>query len=312
MHQPDSDCVIETIVDGERVCGTVHYGGSTELSVRLDCPSSERTISVHMPYFARPVHREGFLGEHGEQRALGFLISLYRDQKRGDRRRQFAGVGYEEFGRLRYLASNPGNPARGRQIREQAAISSKVYVQLEAQVPYAFARFFDSGTNQPFLAETAVCDVSIQQYVAGVKADPRFVEHLESVHRQLLPAMVRHAKLLKQYGVTPTQVDFLIEFGSNWRIGDMHLEAVEVEQLIGLGYLARYLDRCVAERAALEVSIARSMGALEKHEAAGRSKNAEQCRERIRKLQRRIDAKTLMITPLGKAVAESFPYMLSR
>jgi hypothetical protein len=44
----------------------------------------------HRPSHAElrsPVHREGFLGEYGDERALELLASLYKEQKKGDRRR---------------------------------------------------------------------------------------------------------------------------------------------------------------------------------------------------------------------------------
>jgi hypothetical protein len=111
MHQPNTECQIGIVVDGEEVCGTVRYGGSNELYARLDSPSIAWTESVHMPNFARGIHPEGFLGEYGESRALSLLVGLYKTQKKGDRRYQFAGVDYPEFGRVRYLRGTQDFPA---------------------------------------------------------------------------------------------------------------------------------------------------------------------------------------------------------
>ena len=81
--------------------------------MRIDWPEIDRTISVHMPNLARSVHPEGFLGEYGEQRAIELLVSLYKEQKQGDRRRKFARVDSEEFGRVRYLEGRSW-PSRAR------------------------------------------------------------------------------------------------------------------------------------------------------------------------------------------------------
>jgi hypothetical protein len=35
---------------------------------------------------------------------MDLLVSLYKEQKKGDRRRKFADIDFEEFGRVRYLA----------------------------------------------------------------------------------------------------------------------------------------------------------------------------------------------------------------
>jgi hypothetical protein len=45
---------------------------------------------------------------------------------------------------------------------------------------------------------------------------------------------------------------------------------------------------------------------MEKLDAAGKHEQAVQCLARVNKLQGRIDAKTLMITSAGKAVARNF------
>jgi hypothetical protein len=306
MHQPNSERRIETIIDGESVCGTVSHGGATELTVRLDQPLNNRSISVHMPVFARPVYPEGFLGEYGEQRSLQLLVNLYKEQKKGDRRRKFAGVDFEEFGRVRYIASDPGFPRRGVKIREKASVGGSVYVQIEDDGPYGRARFFDSGTLQPFLAESAVYDEGIREYVVGVKADLCFSRHLETTRRKLLPKMIRCANLFKTYRVGPYQVDFLADFGRAWRAGEIPLDDSEIDQLIELGYLKRDLDLGATERVALESSLDHSRKALERLEAAGKDKQAAECRARVHRLERRIDAKTLVITAAGKTVAKKF------
>jgi hypothetical protein len=311
MHQPDSDRTIEITIDGEIVSGTVHHDGAADISVRLDQPvNRDWTDSLHMPYFARPVHREGFLGEYGEQRARDLLVSLYKLQKKGDRRRTFAGPDFEEFGRVRYLAINPGHPARGVRILEKTGLDALVHVQLESAGPYRRARFFDSVTDQPFLAESAVYEENIQAYVDGVKADLGFSRHLQTVRLKLLPKMIEDSGLLKTYRISPDQADFLSDFGENWRQGKMPLNAAEIEQLIQLGYLTRNTGLAAAERAALEVSLARTRKAMENFEARGKKHQAAECRAKVQKLERRIDCKTLMITPAGKAAVKKLPYQV--
>jgi hypothetical protein len=306
MHQPDSERTIEITIDGEQVCGTVHYGGATELSVRLDRPANDRSISLHMPNFARQAHREGFPGEYGEQRALGLLVSLYQEQKRGDRRRKFADIDFEKFGRVRYLKASPGDPARERKIRAQAPIDHSVYVQIEEDTPYGLARFFDSATNQPFLAESAVCEASIQEYIDGIKADPGFREYLKALRKKLLPMMARNARRLKSARLNPYQLALLADFGQAWRAGNIPLATVEIDQLIELGYLIRDPGLCVNERAQLQSSLDSSRKAMEELDTAGKHEQAAQCLARINRLQRRIDVKTLMITAAGKAVSRNF------
>ena len=118
--------------------------------------------------------------------------------------------------------------------------------------------------------------------------------------------MVRCAKLFKTYRVGPYQVDFLADFGRAWRAGEIPLDDSEIDQLIQLGYLKIDLDLGATERVALEASLDHSRKALERLEAAGKNKQAADCRARVHKLERRIYAKTLMITAAGKAVAEKF------
>jgi hypothetical protein len=139
-----------------------------------------------------------------------------------------------------------------------------------------------------------------------VKADLGFSRHLETTRRKLLPEMVHCAKLFKTYRVGPYQVDFLADFGKAWRAGEIPLDGPEIDQLIELGYLKRDLDLGATERVALESPLDRSRNALERLEAAGKDKQAAECRARVHKLERRIEAKTLMITAAGKAVAEKF------
>jgi hypothetical protein len=307
MHQPDSERKIEITIDGERVCGTVDNGGAAEMSVRLDQPVNDWTISLHMPNFARPVHPEGFLGKYGEERSLELLVNLYKEQKKGDRRRKFAGVDFEEFGRVRYLAVDPRHPGRGVKIREKASVTPSVYVQIEEDGPYGRARFFDSGTNEPFLAESAVYEEDIEEYINGVKADRGFSLHLETIRKKLLPGMVRCGALLKSFRVSPHQVDFLQNFGSAWRECAIPLEAHEIHQLIELGYMIRDPGLGGNERVALESSLARTRKALETFGTTGKDQQAAQCRAKVQKLENRIDAKTLMITPSGKSVAKKLP-----
>ncbi|MEO8660885.1 MAG: hypothetical protein ABI693_20605 [Bryobacteraceae bacterium] len=300
MHEPNSERKIETIIDGERVCGEVHYGGSSDMSVRLEQPSDERLTGFHMPNFARSTYPEGFLGEYGEQRALEILADLYHEQKKGDRRRKFADLDFEEFGRVRYLKSNPGHCDHGRTIRGQASIDSTIHVQIEDDGPYGLARFFDSVTNEPFLAESAVYEQSVPKYVNGVKADVGFLRRLNTIRKKLLPDMQGRADHLKSHRLSPHQLSFLANFGQCWRSGEIPLDAAEVDQLIDLGYLIRDLTLCEKERASIEVSLTRSREAIEEFEAAGQHELAAQCQAKVQKLQQRREIKTLMITALGK------------
>lgn len=195
-------------------------------------------------------------------------------------------------------------------IREKAAIDASVYVQIEGDGPYGRVRFFDSGTDQPFLVELAVCEEGIQAYVDGVKADLGFSQHLEAIRLRLLPRMLGHSAVLKTYQVNPYQADFMNDFGENWRKGKTPLNAMEIDQLIQLGYLTRNPGLAAAERAVLEASLARTRKGMENFEAQGKERQAADCRAKVQKLERRIDAKTLVITPAGKAAAKKLPYQV--
>jgi hypothetical protein len=116
-----------------------------------------------------------------------------------------------------------------------------------------------------------------------------------------------NARRLKKAGLNPYQVALLADFGGAWRAGNIPLDTVEIAQLIELGYLIRDTGLSVNERAALQSSLEASHKAMEKFEAAGKHEQAAQCLAKVRKLQRRIDAKTLMITAAGKAVAAKCP-----
>ncbi len=82
-------------------------------------------------------------------------------------------------------------------IREKVNLDASVHVQLEGDGRYRLARFFDSGTDQPFLGESAVCEEGIQVYIDGVKADLGFSRHLETIRLKQLPRMVRNSAVLK-------------------------------------------------------------------------------------------------------------------
>jgi hypothetical protein len=186
MHQPDSDSYIETTIDGERVAGTVHYEGSSDISVRLEQPSLALVDTLHMPNFQRPLFPDGFLGDYGEQSALQLLEGLYREQKRGTARRKAFAVDCEEFGRVRYLVANPGHAERNRSILGRGEINSNVRIEFEDDGPYRYARLFDSGTGQPFLGESSVFENGVEEDIAGVRKDLAFRLHIKRTRRRLL------------------------------------------------------------------------------------------------------------------------------
>ncbi len=195
-------------------------------------------------------------------------------------------------------------------IREKADLDASVHVQLESDGLYRLARFFDSGTDQPFLAESGVCEEGIQVYIDGVKADLRFSRHLETVRLKQLPRMVRNSAVLKTYQINPYQADFLNDFGKSQRTGYMPLSAREIDELLQLGYLIGDRVWASTERVNLEASLARTRKAMENFEAKGKEHQAAQCRAKVRKLELRIDAKTLSITPAGKAAVYELPYQV--
>ena len=311
LHEADSTRQIETVVDGEAVRGTVHLIGSSRIKVRLDWPPTDLTEEKSMSFFSRvPPGQPGYLGEYGETLAMDFLLSLYEEYKRGDRRRQFAGGGLEEFGRVRYLATKPGYAKRAVAIRGKTSLDLSVSIQLESDGPYRQARVFDSSTDQPFLAELAVYEKDIQPYIDGVKADLGFSQHLETLRLKLLPEMAEKNTLMKTYRVSPYQVDFLNDFGKDARTNHMTLNTAEVDELIQLGYLIRDRVWASTERVDLEASLARTRKAMESFAARGKENQATECQAKVDKLERRIHAKTLSITPAGEAVARELGYQI--
>lgn len=307
MHQPDSDHHIETTIDGEHVSGTVHLAGSTDISVRLEYPSSALEDGVHMPNFARPVFREGFLGDYGEQRALQLLEGLYREQKRGTaRRKDFASDrgDFDEFGRVHYLTASPGHPDRHRIVLERADINASVSVQLEDDGPYRYARFFDTSTGQPFLGEASVVETSIAEYINAVKQDVAFQIFLKDTQRKLRTQLANHANQLKAFKISPRQLELLQDFKRVQRTGDLGLQAAEIESLIELGYLRRDPKRGAAERHTLEQAIERSLESALRFDSAGRPSDAERSRAKARRLRTRIEVITLALTERGKKVAK--------
>ncbi|MBV8819813.1 MAG: hypothetical protein JO022_15735 [Acidobacteriaceae bacterium] len=84
MHRKVSSRKIETTIDGERVCGTVQYIGSADITVRLEEPVSDRSAHLHIPNLARSLYPDGFLGAYGEETALDLLKELFQQHKRGD------------------------------------------------------------------------------------------------------------------------------------------------------------------------------------------------------------------------------------
>jgi hypothetical protein len=311
LHEPDSVRQIETIVDGRTVRGTVLLTGSTRIRVTLDWPSTILSAGKSMSFFSRvPEGEPGYLGKTGETIALNLLLSLYDEYKKGDRRRQFVGARFKEFGSVRYIAINPGYPGRAVKIREKVDLDGSVHVQLESDGLYRQARFFDSGTDQPFLAESAVSEEGIQAYIDEMKADLRFSAHLETVRLKQLCRMIVNSAVLNTYQVNPYQADFLNDFGKSRRTGYMPLSAAEVDELIHLGYLIRDRVWASTERVDLEASLARTRKAMETFEARGKERQAAECRAKVRNLELRIDAKTLSLTPAGKSAVYELPYQV--
>ena len=310
MHQPDSDQHIETTIDGEHVSGTVHYTGSSDISVRLEYPSSALVDGVHMPYFARGVYPQGFLGDYGEQRALDLLEGLYRAQKRGTARRSAFAEGcgdFKEFGRVRYVATNPGHPQRDRTILERGEINSNVSVQLEDDGPYRYARLFDATSGQPFLGEASVVETSIAEYIHALKQDVAFRIFIKRSSSKLRTELTNRANQLKAFEISPRQIELLQDFKSAQRTGDLGLEPEEIESLIRSGYLRREPQRGLAERHTLEQTIEQRLKSAIQFDLAGRHTDADRCRAKARKLQTRIDVTTLVVTERGKKVAKGIP-----
>ncbi len=314
MHQRafTSSSNIETIIEGEKVTGFVGHHEDSDITVGITHPSEGFTKSLHMPYFARAVHPDGFGGEYGHQRALGLLAELYQEHKGCQcRRRALAHVGhignFIEFGRVRYLSIDPGHPNHDCRILAKQEIDEKIWVQIEEDEYQGCARFYDTLTVQPFLMEICVLDGDVSGYIEFVKGDLGFMHMLENTRQKLWLDMVRHARMLQSLGISQRQLEFLKTFSRVWRTGDLWLDPNELDQLIKHGYLVRDSDRGKGERASLTRLIERSTENALRLEASGQSGDATRSRAKARKLQQRIETLTLKITPAGKAIAEQFP-----
>jgi hypothetical protein len=90
----------------------------------------------------------------------------------------------------------------------------------------------------------------------------------------------------------------------------MPLNATEIDELIQLGYLIRDRVWASTDRVALDASLARTRKAMENFAARGKEHQAAECRAKVNKLERRIDAKTLSITRAGEAVAKKLWYQV--
>lgn len=91
MHQRSATLSwIQPVVDGQEIGGIAYFTGSADLTVVITRPFEGFTTSVHMPYFARGVHPDGFHGEYGQARASQLLAYLYVNLKNCACRRRAA------------------------------------------------------------------------------------------------------------------------------------------------------------------------------------------------------------------------------
>ncbi len=298
-------------IRGERVRGTVRLTGSSRMEVRIDSPFSGKTANSAMSFFSRvPPGEPGYLGQYGEALALRHLENLYEEERKERRRFHRSDWHLEQLGQIRYVEVAPGHRSQDRMVRGETAISDEIYVRMEDDGRYAYMRFFDVSSKQPFLGEAGVCDDSLQQYVEALKADLNFQNYIRNVRDKRLAKMLEITGLLRDSDLTIYQASFLGDFGRVWREGRLPLVAAELEQLIERGYLIRDSKRASSEKSSIEAAIERSHKALNRFEAAGNARNAAQSRARLKKLQNRLDVKQLMITALGKKIASSFPYLV--
>jgi hypothetical protein len=82
--QPRETCFItriETTVEGQQICGLVIHQSSSDIDVMITSPFDGYVAGLHLPYFARGVHPDGFDGAYGRQRAKELLKQLYLQHK---------------------------------------------------------------------------------------------------------------------------------------------------------------------------------------------------------------------------------------
>lgn len=205
------------------------------------------------------------------------------------------------------LPSTPGHPRRDLDILERGEINSRTWVQLERDGPYRYARLFETASGQPFLGEASVIENDVADYIHGVKQDLAFRMYVERTRLKLLGHLVGYAQQLKASAISPRQFELLSESRSAQRRGDLGLRADEIEALINLDYLRRDPKRRIADSRNLEEAIGRTLNAAAAFDAAGKTADAERCREKIHKLENRLDALTLVLTERGKAVSKGMP-----
>lgn len=201
---------------------------------------------------------------------------------------------------VRFLVTDPGYPIElgtgaGREI-----LNADISVQIEREKIDLLARFYDTKTGQPFLAEGCLIEPDGQGYVQAAKADSEFMRYVERTRQKLLPHITRYAALLESFGINQRQLEIL-------RSRLTGFSNTDVEDLVQRGYLRRELKRSGAERSALQLKRERQLASAIHLEASGRADQAAWVRKRARSTERQLEATVLKLTPAGIKVIEDFP-----
>jgi len=226
MHQPDTEYQIETTVDGEHVRGTVRLGGSTDLSVRLESPSSVPSVgctcrtspaaSTAMDSSASTATSARWSSSSNCTRSRSGATAprVCRHRLRGIRSRPF-------------LLDDPRYP-RDRIVLGQAPVNDAVEVRLEDRAPYRLApllrrcdaRAVPGGSRSLRGGRTGILEGTISDLDSATDR-----EHPPETD-------TGHGTLRRDAGVIPGDAvsnDFLRQFARLWRAGDVPLDTAEID-----------------------------------------------------------------------------------
>jgi hypothetical protein len=90
-------------------------------------------------------------------------------------------------------------------------------------------------------------------------------------------------------------------------MGDLGLDASEIDGPIERGYLKRNRERGLTERLILERTLEDRIKATANFEASGKLDASALCRPKVQKLRNRIEVMTLEITERGRVAAAQCP-----
>lgn len=81
---------------------------------------------------------------------------------------------------------DPGHPTEFGAVAAQETLNADISVQIEKEGLDLLARFYDTKTGQPFLAEACLIESDLQAYIQAARADSESMRHVEHMRQKLL------------------------------------------------------------------------------------------------------------------------------